>query len=114
MLPDGFRYPQAYLDHAKSYEYPRYFLWSFTDHEKRGPIAWDNRLHWAANGWNALADIDPIPFARNGDFAAYFDGNDHSGDPKVVVVDLGNKVYGREYANFDAWLEQAFKDSKMK
>lgn len=114
ILPRGFRYPESYLAHAAAMDYPRHFLWWFNDSSSGRDLDWDFRLHWRSEGWSALADIDPIPFARNGDFAAYFDGNDHSGDPKVVVVDLGNKVYGREYANFDAWLDQAFRDSGMK
>lgn len=95
-------------------DYPKTFVWWFIDNDVHGPMEWEFRLTDKNDGWDALADIDPIPFARDGDFAAFFDGNDRTGDPKVVVVDLGNEVYGREYANFDAWLERAFKDSLMK
>lgn len=43
-----------------------------------------------------------------------FDGNDHSGDPKVVVVDLGNKKKSYKLPSFDAWLDQALRDSGLK
>lgn len=114
VLPEGFQYPDSYLAHAKATNYPKFFLWRFIDYEEQGKIAWENRHYWQSEGWLYLDKIDPIPFARNGDFAAYFDGNDHSGDPKIIVIDLGNKVYGREYADFKAWLDQALKDSGLK
>lgn len=114
VLPAGFRYPGGYLSHAKAMSYPEYFLWWFTNVEEHGQRAWDNRHLWQFEGWLYLDEIDPIPFARNGDWAAYFDGNDHSGDPKVVVVDLGNKRNSYKLANFDAWLDQALKDSGLK
>lgn len=110
ILPQGFRYPERYLQHAKAIDYPRHLMWGFYDSSSDGS-SWDLRYHWPEKGWVWLQGIDPIPFAQNGDWAAFFDGSDHSGDPKIVVVDLGNKEQGYELANFAAWLEVALKDS---
>ncbi len=110
LLPKGFQYPEGYLTHSKTMGYPLQFLWDFIDHEEHDFIEWKCRLNPKINGWSALANIDPIPFARNGDWAAHFDGNDHSGDPIVVVIDLGNKAHGYTHENFSDWLD----DAKMK
>lgn len=114
MLPDGFQYPQAYLDQAKHTDFPSCFVWWFLDQDERGKRAWDLRTYCQVEGWRYLDDIDPIPFARNGDWEAYFDGKDHSGDPRVVVVDLGNKQNSYKLANFEAWLDHALKQSSLK
>lgn len=115
ILPLGFRYPERYLQHATTINYPRHLVWGFSDSTlESGRLSWDLRHHWRDNGWIWLQEIDPIPFAKNGDWAAFFDGSDRSGDPKVVVVDLGNKEQGYELKNFGAWLEIALKDSGLK
>lgn len=113
MLPNGFQYPQGYLNHAKLTDYPNCFLWWFIDQDEKGKRSWNLRNYRKSEGWKYLDDIDPIPFARNGDWAAYFDGNDHTGDPKIVVVDLGNKQNSYRLANFDAWLSHALKQSGL-
>ena len=114
ILPEGFKYPRGYLAHAVKMEYSKYFQWWFVDYQEHGPRAWDNRHYWQSEGWLYLDEIDPIPFARNGDWAAYFDGNDHTGDPRIVVVDLGNKLNSYKLHNFEAWLEKALTDSGLK
>lgn len=113
LLPEGFRYPERYISHSQSMDYPKYFLWWFSDNKEKIDSDWTFRHHWQSEGWLYLDEIDPIPFARNGDWAAYFDGNDHSGDPRVVVADLGNKKNSYKLSNFDVWLDQALKDSGL-
>lgn len=115
ILPKGFHYPEGYLNLVQNAKKPERLIWDFPDDRyefARGE--WDSRLHWQSEGWLYLDEIDPIPFARNGDWAAFFDGNDHSGDPKVVVVDLGNKRNSYKLANFDAWFDEALKSSGLK
>lgn len=115
ILPEGFIYPNSYLCFVDELEVPERLIWGFPD-ERYGQAAraWEVRLHWQSEGWLYLDEIDPIPFARNGDWAAFFDGNDHSGDPRVVVVDLGNKKNSYKLPNFDAWYDQALRDSGLK
>jgi hypothetical protein len=114
LLPKGFTYPDSYLEFVDQRAVPDRLIWWFPDerfgHAKR---AWEFRLHWQSKGWLYLNEIDPIPFARNGDWAAFFDGNDHSGDPRVVVVDLGNKMNSYKLQNFDAWYQMALKESGL-
>lgn len=114
LLPHEFSYPTGYLSHAESMDYPASFLWWFEDNSEELDPCWELRSHWGSEGWLYLDEIDPIPFARNGDWAAFFDGNDHSGDPKVIVADLGNKRNSYKLKNFDAWLEEALIGSGLK
>ncbi len=115
ILPQGFFYPESYLRLAGPAEIPDRLIWWFpNDKFGHAARAWDHRLYWQSEGWLYLDEIDPIPFARNGDWAAFFDGNDHSGDPKVVVVDLGNKKKSYKLPSFDVWLNQALRDSGLK
>lgn len=114
LLPQGFSYPAGYLRLAEPGAVPKGLIWWFPGEEfGHAASEWKLRNHWAADGWHALAGIDPIPFARNGDFAAFFDGNHRSGDPPVVVVDLGNRQKGRRLANFEAWRQEALEDSGL-
>lgn len=114
-LPEGFLYPKSYLCFVDELEVPERLIWDFPDDRfDHAAGEWDFRLHWKAEGWLYLDEIDPIPFARNGDWAAFFDGNDHSGDPRVVVVDLGNKKNSYKLLNFDAWYDKAVRDSGLK
>ncbi len=115
LLPKGFRYPTSYLECVEADDLQEKSNWWFPSEEfGHAKSEWGVRLHWKERGWRYLADIDPIPFARNGDLAAFFDGADHSGDPKIVVVDLGNRENSYKLENFDAWLQQARGDSGLK
>ncbi|WP_072490575.1 hypothetical protein [Granulibacter bethesdensis] len=115
ILPSGFSYPKNYLRFAEEVEVPDELIWWFPGEEfDHAAAEWEFRLVWKSKGWLYLDDIDPIPFARNGDWAAFFDGNDLSGDPKVVVVDLGNKENSYRLPNFDAWFDRALWDSGLK
>ena len=113
-LPDGFQYPKLYLQFATSIGFPTGLIWWFVSAQTPGgDLAWDNRLYWSSEGWRFLGEIDPIPFAKNGDWAAYFDGRDPSGDPAIVVADLGNRANAYRLDSFDAWLDRAREDSGL-
>ena len=51
-----------------------------------------------------------LPFARNGTWSACFDFLDHSGNPKVIVIDLDNTENYEIFNNFDEWLKEAEND----
>lgn len=115
MLPHGFCYPEHYLRLVQGTGVPNSLIWDFPDDQfGHAARAWENRYYWQSEGWLYLDEIDPIPFARSGDWAAFFDGNDHSGDPKVIVVDLGNKRSSYKLPNFDAWFDRALMESGLK
>lgn len=104
ILPDGFKYPDRYLELSKGIDAPEKLIWEFENTEyEASQIAWDTRKDYGEN---------LIPFAQERDWAAYFDGNDTSGDPSVIVIDLGNteNTYYRE--NFAAWYRDALDDTE--
>lgn len=115
ILPFGFSYPDGFIKISEYYNLPDGFIWWFpTDEFDHAAGEWEMRHYYKKKGWMLLDNIDPIPFARNGDWAAFFDGKDHSGDPKVVVVDYGNRKNSYTVANFNAWLDRAMIDSGLK
>ncbi|WP_400083108.1 hypothetical protein [Yoonia sp. R78084] len=91
--------------------YPLQFVWRFIDYDEHGPMEWEFRLSRKSTGRSALADIDPIPFARDGEWGAFFDGNDRSGNPPVVVVHYGDTSRSASYSDFVAWLAAAKSES---
>ena len=115
ILPEGFSYPQAYLDLEKTFRPLKYFMWWLLDSRSElGQLAWELRIHYKTKGWKYFSDTDPIPFARDGDWAAFFNGNDHSGNPAIVVADLGNKENSYKMANFEVWYDNALRDAGLK
>lgn len=107
MLPDGFIYPTRYQQLAKSTEAVKsdeYFQWWFVDSETDG-----GKLSYKLRN-DKIERFNLVPLARNGDWAAYFDGDDHSGDPKIVVIDLSDLPSHMICANFDEWLAKAEQD----
>jgi hypothetical protein len=110
ILPSGFVYPKRYLELSKHMDLSDIRWWFENSDTEAGLLSWEFRHEWGKNGWLYLDVIDPIPFARFGDLATYFDGNDKSGNPMVVEADLGNKGGSHKYADFDAWLSEAMKD----
>jgi len=108
-LPAGFKYPSRYLEFAQSVDLPKDFSWWFNDASTEG-----GQLFWKLRGsfgsWVGLGGRNLIPFAQLNDDAAFFDGDDLSGDPKVIVIDLGNKDRVYERPNFEAWLSDALQD----
>ena len=102
ILPNGFTYPAAYLQLSKNmYSLQNInFLWWFQDSATgAGVRAYELR--------NKIKGLNLIPLARYGDWAAYFDGDDQTGSPKVYVLDLGNLSNCIELENFDEWLYKA-------
>ncbi|STZ74834.1 Uncharacterised protein [Moraxella lacunata] len=106
MLPEGFKYPKSYLNLSKdtstiNWDSEFMFPWWFEDYNpNKRNIAYELRN-------NKIPNSNLIPFARNGDWAAYFNANDISGSPQVIVIDLGNPKYVSYCDNFDKWLEMA-------
>jgi len=104
ILPDGFEYPGLYLGFSKGVNAPEKLIWDFDDAESEaGLLGWNIRGRWGDN---------LIPFACERDWQAFFDGNDTTGDPGVIVIDLGNteNTYYRE--NFAAWYRDALEDTE--
>ena len=101
-LPIGFHYPATYLQLAKdtsSLDSIPYFAWWFKDAENSLPDLLDIYFE--------LTQVkNVLPFARNGDWAACFDLTDTTGDPRVLVFDLGD-AHCVELKNFDDWLDKA-------
>lgn len=104
-LPAGFKYPDSYLKLSKNLEVLRsihYFPWWFSDAEKS--LKEEMEIYY-----NLTGQKDLIEFARDGDWGLFFDANDHSGDPKVLVYDLGNRENHYEATDFDSWLNFVIK-----
>ncbi|WP_373359055.1 hypothetical protein ACEN3H_08705 [Acinetobacter lactucae] len=100
-LPQGFNYPVKYLKlskNLKSLHSIPYFSWWFYDAVE--PLDETMDIYFSLTGCKNL-----IVFARDGDWAACFDATDYSGDPKVLVYDLGNRENHYEKKNFDEWLK---------
>lgn len=108
-LPAGFKYPEKYLDLTSAFDLPSDFAWWFQDaNTEGGELSWSLRRSYG--GWVGLEGRNLIPFAQLNDDAAFFDGDDLDGDPRVIVIDLGNKERVYELSGFDAWLNDALKD----
>ena len=104
ILPEGFLFPKQYRDMSKGVGLPEELAWWFISADSEGGQAsWELRSEYGEN-W--------IPFAREGDWAAYFDGNDISGDPCVFVIDLGDEDHVLRLENFAEWYAIALEDTK--
>ena len=109
MLPIGFNYPKNYLKLAKStytinYDKEYIFPWWFEDYGPEGAL-----LSYELRNSQILGS-NLIPFAQNGCWKAYFDANDISNNPKVIVIDLDNTENYEIFNNFDEWLKEAEND----
>lgn len=110
-LPDGFKYPIAYLRYLEAQDLNQFYPWRFlaeTPEEMSFMIQIMNQEYPGKN---------LIPFARfedsaNGDLACFY-GNDHSGNPIIyfhVFCRQGTPVTWEDryfLKDFDAWLEMA-------
>ena len=109
LLPCGFDYPIEYLKisanpklvhHDKDHE----FRWWFEDFgTESADLAYKYRNY-------DTPTLNLIPFAQNGEWIANFDGNDQSGNPKVVVVDHGDLPFHMIFEDFSDWLTKAEQD----
>lgn len=112
LLPSGFKYPKRYLQLSKGINFPEGLVWWFDDAETEGgKLSWDLRL--SHKEWKNIGARNLIPFSQLNDDAAFFDGDDLSGNPRVIVIDLGNKNRTYEEDDFGVWLAQALKDSSL-
>ena len=97
ILPDGFIYPARYLQLAnctKTVQSDEYFQWWFYEFGTQAAELAFTLRNEDIEGFNL------VPFAKNGDWLANFDGDDFSGDPKVIVVDLGDLPFYMTCENF--------------
>ncbi len=110
ILPEGFSYPEKFLKEVVLNKFPHYQPWFFLSEMK----------NFESNFFDyALEDYPTrslIPFARydGTDDVACFDGNDHSGDPKIYIVHFFASAGWEDrgsYLNFESWLEAAKKES---
>lgn len=104
IVPHEFRYPPAFLEIAASSAPNSLYPWWFVDASSQaGELFWKTRR---SDGRNL------IPFAKTDelDDIACFDGDDHSGDPRVLMIASSD---GRNYGfkNFAEWLSNAEKDA---
>ncbi|KAA0925446.1 hypothetical protein FQ082_08315 [Psychrobacter sp. ANT_H56B] len=107
ILPAGFIYPARYLQLANctnTVQSDEYFQWWFLDSITEGA-----KLSYSLRN-NKIKDFNLIPFAQNSDWMAYFDGDDCSADPRVIVVDLTHLPSFMIFENFDEWLAKAEQD----
>ncbi|MFM2483475.1 hypothetical protein [Celerinatantimonas sp. YJH-8] len=105
-LPKHFSYPEKYIIMSAEANLPEYFEWWFEDADTpAGKLAWN--LRHSYKEWKNMKDKNLIPFAQLNDDAAFFDGNDTSGNPKVIVIDLGNTERNYEFCDFDSWFDFA-------
>lgn len=107
ILPKGFKYPESYLKLSQSTESiipdeELGFPWWFDDYGTEGAeSSYTYRNSYLSDDFNL------IPFANCFEWAAYFDGNDCSGDPKVIIIDRNELPFHDFCENFDEWLKEA-------
>lgn len=103
LLPIKFIYPIKYLEisenpklvnHNKGY----HFRWWFEDANSDV-----SKLSYKYRN-DKIEGFNLIPFANNGEWEAYFDGDNHSGNPRVIVVDLSDLPFHMICENFADWL----------
>lgn len=107
MLPDGFTYPDLYLQLANctnTVQSDEYFQWWFEDSDSEGA-----KLAYLLRK-NKIKDFNLIPFANNSEWKAYFDGDDNSGNPKIIVIDLTYLPSLTICESFNEWLDKAEQD----
>ena len=111
MLPEGFKYPSAYLEYIAGHEQDELYPWRFLA-ESPSEISFLIQLLQ-----KAYPDKRLIPFAQyedsaNGDIAC-FDGNDCSGEPRIyfhVFCYQGEMPpWDKRYhlSSFSEWLVEA-------
>ncbi|MEK7454986.1 MAG: hypothetical protein AABZ76_08690 [Pseudomonadota bacterium] len=106
VLPEKFRYPAMLERFAQTGEHPFLYPWWFVDAESEaGALFFDIRQN---DGRNL------IPFAKvddgRGDLAC-FDGDDGSGNPRVLMLVLDGSDRFYNFMDFDDWLFAAKKDA---
>lgn len=106
-LPNGFRYPEEIANFADPEAALKLYPWWFVDAaSEAGGLFWNIRTH---DGRNL------VPFAKvddgRGDIAC-FDGDDHSGNPAVLIQVLDDSGRTYRFESFTAWLTAAKADAE--
>lgn len=105
-LPEGFRYPESFLEMVSADGRKNLYPWVLIDPKSEvGQLLFSLG---AAEGKNL------IPFAslENGDGdAACFDGNDTTGNPAVLMLILDESDRSYSFADFDDWMKMAEADA---
>ena len=99
-LPEGFKYPEEYLIALEKER--ELYPWIFID--AMGEVG---QLLYTI-GMSDEKKLISFASLENGDGdAACFDGRDHSGNPRIImlILDGSERKYGFE--NFSDWLEKA-------
>ena len=101
-LPNGFRYPPEIAHFVDPETAAQLYPWWFLDADSEaGELFWSIRTH---DGRNL------VPFAKvddgRGDVAC-FNGDDHSGNPAVLMQVLDDSGRTYSFENFAAWLVAA-------
>jgi len=99
ILPKEFRYPDKLITISQSQERLEMDGWWFIDAQSEyAKLAYDCREKERMN---------LVPFARLFDWAAYFDGNDKTGNPPVYVFDLGDMPHYVKFNDFNHWIKES-------
>lgn len=107
LLPKGFLYPQQLRVISESGTHPRIAPWWFVDAaSEAGELFYSIREH---DGRNL------IPFAKvddgRGDIAC-LDGDDTSGNPRVLMLVLDESGRAYSFRDFDDWMSAAQLDAQ--
>jgi len=107
LLPEGFAYPMAFLEWAKTPEAASVYPWVLTNaKEEVGRLLYSLR---ESDGRNL------IPFASletgDGDVAC-FNGDDLCGNPEVLMLVLDGSGRSYSFPDFSSWLAAARAESK--
>jgi len=109
-LQQNFKFPEKFLEvmYASAVPYPRpwSYILEFPDYAR----------FWFRQAQTQYVDRCIVPFAirDDNDDVACFDGNDHSGDPKVHIVHFFASAGWEDrgsYDNFEAWQKMAKQES---
>jgi hypothetical protein len=108
LLPKEFLYPARLRAIAGSGDHPRIAPWWFVDAaSEAGRLFYNIREH---DGRNL------VPFAKvddgRGDIAC-FDGDDSSGNPRVLMLVLDDSGRTYFFRDFDAWMNSALSDAQQ-
>ncbi len=107
-LPEGFRYPERFLDMVGKVDTRWYYPWYFTPPNSD---AFNDMIEFLARQLNR----NLVPFASlelgDGDVAC-FDGSDTSGNPAVIIAILDGSGRSYGFRDFDHWEAEAWEEAQ--
>ena len=112
-LPEGFAYPQEFLDIMSTPEIINIVPWWFLGEEKELAVFWDGVLK------EQCRTQVLVPFAKKddeSDLIVAFDGSDKSGDPKILLIHAYTRPGWEnrgEWSTFTEWLTSAKRDAQL-